>query len=212
MAVSPQKGSLRSPAGAPLSAASMNSSSRPLATRPSLIGPGRRYSARGRRRGGRNDPIKSCICGWTWEGTTEQTGGAGWAGLHEDATRELIRRRACLALMLTKTLNVKAPSLKVSPDTRGSVRVFERYNEHAAVHVQCFCSTMDRGGRHCCCASTSWSCCRVSGSSSSLRERVLGNETPAKLQFGVRSQRADPPPPGAAAATSAASFHFTAER
>lgn len=75
------------PPPVPLSAASMHSSSRPLDTCPFPIGPGRRYSARGKRRGGKSGPIKSCTCGWTWERTNEQTGSAGWAGPGEDVKR-----------------------------------------------------------------------------------------------------------------------------
>lgn len=80
------------PPPVPLSAASVHSSSRLLDTRPFLIGPGRRCGARGTRRGGNSDPITSCICGWTWERTNEQTGSAEWAGQREDVTRELMRR------------------------------------------------------------------------------------------------------------------------
>lgn len=68
-----------------------------------------------------------------------------------------------------------------------AARVFDRYNEHA--DVQFFCSTVHSGGRHCCCVSTSWSCCRVSDPSSSLHRRGEGLNMKPQQSYSLQSAR-----------------------
>lgn len=81
VAVCSHKSSLFSPISVSLApAASSSSSSRPLNTSRAAIGPSGCFSARGTRVGGKVEPIRSCECRETGQGTNKKTYGLGVGG------------------------------------------------------------------------------------------------------------------------------------